>query len=308
MSDLAQMRLRDLCQSIDYGLTASATNDPVGPKFLRITDIVRTRLDWSTVPFVAASPLDAEKYRLRTKDIVVARTGATTGHSAWISEPPDSVFASYLIRLRIKEDFDSRYVGYLLRSDQFRDYVKGVVGDKSAQPNASATTLTAAPLTVLTRISVQQGIAGVLGALDDKITANELASRTARQLMTFYYAMAVTEGSVTTTVGDASEVFDGPHATPQKTVAGPWFLSISSLQSGRLDLAESAHLGEQDFGQWTRRVTPTAGDVLFSYETRLGEAALMPRHVRACLGRRMALLRPRTHVVGSSDAAAGISE
>ncbi|WP_370460219.1 restriction endonuclease subunit S [Pseudactinotalea sp. HY158] len=46
-----------------------------------------------------------------------------------------------------------------------------------------------------------------------------------------------------------------------------------------------------DFKRWTRRVTPREGDLLFSYETRLGEAALMPAGTRACLGRRMALLR-----------------
>ncbi|MFC5290025.1 restriction endonuclease subunit S [Actinokineospora guangxiensis] len=93
-------------------------------------------------------------------------------------------------------------------------------------------------------------------------------------------------------IGSLATVFDGPHATPKKTEAGPWFLSISSLREGRLDLAESAHLSEADFAKWTRRVTPEEGDLLFSYETRLGAAALMPSGVRACLGRRMGLLRP----------------
>ncbi|WP_349877208.1 restriction endonuclease subunit S [Micromonospora sp. HUAS YX12] len=94
-----------------------------------------------------------------------------------------------------------------------------------------------------------------------------------------------------------AEVFDGPHATPVKTEEGPWFLSISSLISGRLELSESAHLSEQDFKHWTRRVTPSPGDILFSYETRLGEAALMPGGIRAALGRRMGLLRPRRELV-----------
>ncbi|MGH7427604.1 MAG: restriction endonuclease subunit S [Candidatus Methylomirabilaceae bacterium] len=35
------------------------------------------------------------------------------------------------------------------------------------------------------------------------------------------------------------------------------------------------------------------GDVVFSYETRLGEAALIPPGLRCCLGRRMGLLRTR---------------
>ena len=100
-----------------------------------------------------------------------------------------------------------------------------------------------------------------------------------------------------TTIGQVAELFDGPHATPVKTDDGPIFLSISSLESGRLDLSKSARLGEGDFKKWTKRVTPRKGDLLFSYETRLGEAALMPDGVRACLGRRMGLLRPRSDKV-----------
>lgn len=99
-------------------------------------------------------------------------------------------------------------------------------------------------------------------------------------------------------IGEVAEIFDGPHATPKKTETGPWFLSISSLKYGRLDLSESAHLSDEDFQKWTRRVTPREGDILFSYETRLGEAALMSARIQGCLGRRMALLRPK---VGRAD-------
>ena len=96
-----------------------------------------------------------------------------------------------------------------------------------------------------------------------------------------------------TTLGEIVDIYDGPHATPKKTEKGPYFLSISSLDSGRLDLSKSAHLDDSSFKKWTKRVTPQGGDLLFSYETRLGEAALMPKGVKACLGRRMGLLRPK---------------
>ena len=95
-----------------------------------------------------------------------------------------------------------------------------------------------------------------------------------------------------TTFGSLGQLFDGPHATPTRRSEGPYFLNISSLNSGRLDLSESDHVSNEDYRKWTRRVTPIAGDLLFSYETRLGEAALMPEGIDACLGRRMALLRP----------------
>ena len=95
------------------------------------------------------------------------------------------------------------------------------------------------------------------------------------------------------TIDEVADIYDGPHATPRKTNSGPYFLSISSLENGRLDLSKSAFLSEDDYNMWTRRVTPQKGDLLFSYETRLGEAALMPDSLRACLGRRMGLLRPK---------------
>jgi len=96
----------------------------------------------------------------------------------------------------------------------------------------------------------------------------------------------------TVPIGQVAEVYDGPHATPKKTDSGPVFLGISSLDSGRLDLTDVDHLSEDDFKKWTRRVEPRAGDVVFSYETRIGQAAIIPEGLRCCLGRRLALVRP----------------
>jgi len=94
-------------------------------------------------------------------------------------------------------------------------------------------------------------------------------------------------------IGELAEIYDGPHATPSKTSDGPVFLGISNLAKGRIDLVNSEHLSEADFTRWTRRVEPQVGDVVFSYETRLGEAAIIPSGLRCCLGRRMGLLRAR---------------
>lgn len=96
----------------------------------------------------------------------------------------------------------------------------------------------------------------------------------------------------TVRIGEVAEVFDGPHATPEKVDLGPVFLGISSLDNGRLDISVSERISEADFAQWTRRVLPAPNDVVFSYETRLGQAALIPEGLRCCLGRRMGLVRP----------------
>ena len=36
----------------DYGFTASAADQPIGPKFLRITDIQEGSVDWERVPLL----------------------------------------------------------------------------------------------------------------------------------------------------------------------------------------------------------------------------------------------------------------
>ena len=67
---------------------------------MRITDIQNDKVDWNSVPYCKINEKDLEKYLLKDDDIVVARTGATTGKSYLINEPVIAVFASYLIRLR----------------------------------------------------------------------------------------------------------------------------------------------------------------------------------------------------------------
>ncbi|MGN4956831.1 hypothetical protein ACTG2S_15270 [Aeromonas sp. 82P] len=87
-------------------------------------------------------------------------------------------------------------------------------------------------------------------------------------------------------------VYDGPHATPPESNVGPVFLGIKNLTGTALDLSDVRHIADEDFIKWTKRVTPKAGDIVFSYEATLGFFALIPDEVKCCLGRRLALIRP----------------
>lgn len=98
-------------------------------------------------------------------------------------------------------------------------------------------------------------------------------------------------------LGEVAEIYDGPHATPSKTESGVIFLGISNLNKGRIDTSQFEYVSEEDFVKWTKRITPRENDILFSYETRLGEVAIVPQGFRCCLGRRMGLLRPKFDIV-----------
>ena len=89
-------------------------------------------------------------------------------------------------------------------------------------------------------------------------------------------------------------LFDGPHATPAPSNEGPVFLGIQNVrEQGGIDLSNIRHVSEVEFPKWTRRVMPREGDIVFSYEATLNRYALIPRGLRCCLGRRMALIRPK---------------
>jgi type I restriction enzyme S subunit len=92
--------VRDVSEKIQYGYTASAKLSGNGPRFLRITDIQDGRVAWDQVPTCDIPSSVEPKYALKSRDIVFARTGATTGKSFLIRSCPSSVFASYLIRVR----------------------------------------------------------------------------------------------------------------------------------------------------------------------------------------------------------------
>jgi len=87
-------RLADLC-STQYGYTASAVSGPIGPKYLRVTDInKRNWIEWSDVPYCPIDTNVRDVYALHVGDLVVARM-ADPGKSAIIEEDVDAVFASY---------------------------------------------------------------------------------------------------------------------------------------------------------------------------------------------------------------------
>jgi len=88
-------------------------------------------------------------------------------------------------------------------------------------------------------------------------------------------------------------IYDGPHATPPVSGDGAIFLGISNITpDGHLDLSDPKYISENDLPKWTKRVTPQAGDIVFSYEATLNLYAIIPEGFRGCLGRRMALIRP----------------
>ncbi|MDI9418137.1 MAG: restriction endonuclease subunit S [Euryarchaeota archaeon] len=96
-------KLGDCSFKPEYGYTTSAIFQPVGPKFIRITDLKDDGVDWASVPHCTCDEYVLKKYLLKPGDIIFARIGATTGKNYLIKENINCIFASYLIRIRCKD-------------------------------------------------------------------------------------------------------------------------------------------------------------------------------------------------------------
>lgn len=116
--------LDDSIQRPDYGYTASAQMEPVGPKFLRITDIQEGVVKWSAVPYCSIDESTFSDKRLENGDIVVARIGATTGKAFLIDQAPDAVFASYMIRVRALENrLLPKFLYYFMQGEVYWQHI-----------------------------------------------------------------------------------------------------------------------------------------------------------------------------------------
>jgi len=163
--------LAEIAEFVQYGYTASASEHPVGPRFLRITDIVPSQIDWDSVPYCEIDEKAKGKFSLATGDIVIARTGATVGYAKLIRDNPEAVFASYLVRIRVDHQLaDPGYIGRIVESDVYKQFVMSRVGG-AAQPNANAKVLSAFRLPIPKR-STQFRIVEILSAYDDLIENN----------------------------------------------------------------------------------------------------------------------------------------
>ena len=140
-------KLGELSCRPQYGYTESAKDEPIGPKFLRISDINKEPwIEWKSVPHCEIMEEDFEKYRLNQGDILIARM-ADPGHGCMIEESRYAVFASYLIRFRPKEERYGRLLQYWLRSDAYWGLVwERVAGTTRVSLNAKV--LSELPLVV----------------------------------------------------------------------------------------------------------------------------------------------------------------
>jgi len=285
--------------AINYGYTESASSEPVGPRFLRITDIQDDQVDWDNVPYCKIEKADLPKYRLASGDIVFARTGATTGKSFLVNEPPEAVFASYLIRLRL---LDKKLLPeFVLLFFQTAGYWQSIKDGSSgsAQGGFNATKLGALTIPV-PPLAEQQRIVGLLDeAFEGLVTAKANAEKNlqnARALFESHLQSVFTQrgpGWVEKPLGEVADLLDCLHKTPTYAETGFPMVRVTDIKPGLLDLSKTRKVDEQTFIAFSKGRNPRAGDIVFSRVGSCGVSALVGSDEPFCLGQNTVFILPK---------------
>ena len=118
-----------------------------GVRIVRITDLSEAGvLDFDSMPRLAVSAEDREKYLLRPGDLLFARSGATVGKTALIqSGSPPCIAGAYFITMRFDRRIDPRYARAVLASPSVRSIV-AKRSRQAAQQNFSGPGLRGLPM------------------------------------------------------------------------------------------------------------------------------------------------------------------
>lgn len=169
-----QRKLGEISESFEYGLNAAATEYDGKHKYIRITDIDdSTHLflqDDLTSPDIDFST--ADDYLLQEGDVLFARTGASVGKTyIYRRSDGDLYFAGFLIRAKIKSDYDADFVFQNTLTDSYDSYIR-ITSQRSGQPGVNAQEYANFALSVPS-LAEQKKIGAYFSHLDSLITLHQ---------------------------------------------------------------------------------------------------------------------------------------
>lgn len=135
-----QRKLGELAESFEYGLNAAATEFDGENKYLRITDIDDETHEFKTDSLTSPDVdfATADNYRLQEGDVLFARTGASVGKTYRYKDSDGLVyFAGFLIRARVKPEYDSEFVFQNTLTNRYNRFIK-ITSQRSGQPGVNA--------------------------------------------------------------------------------------------------------------------------------------------------------------------------
>ena len=176
MGEWEKTKFGDIATGFDYGMNAAAKNYDGVNKYIRITDIDEASSTYTDKDIVSPDGILTDNYLVNNRDILLARTGASTGKSYLYKQSDGKLYyAGFLIRANVTTH-DPYFVFSQLHTHRYWRWVS-IMSARSGQPGINSQEYSSFPI-YTTSIEEESKIAKLLSLLDERIaTQNKIIDK-----------------------------------------------------------------------------------------------------------------------------------
>ena len=266
----------DIATGFDYGMNAAAKNYDGVNKYIRITDIDEASSAYTDKDIVSPDGVLTDNYLVNNRDILLARTGASTGKSYLYKKSDGNLyFAGFLIRANVTTH-DPYFVFSQLHTHRYWRWVS-IMSARSGQPGINSQEYSSFPI-FTTSIDEENKIAKLLSLLDERIVTQNKIIEDLKKLKSAIINYAIS--SLDTDFAKFSSLYEmaGEGGTPTTSNASFYdngkipFIKIDDLKQKYLTENKDfiTELGLQKSSAW---LVPTHS-ILFSNGATIGEISI----------------------------------
>ena len=159
--------LGKIATGFDYGMNAASKQFDGENKYIRITDIDESTSSYNNSNAVSPDGVLSENFLVKDRDILLARTGASTGKS-YLYKPKDGIlyFAGFLIRANITIH-EPYFILSQLHTNRYWRWVS-IMSMRSGQPGINSQEFASLPI-FITNLQEEKKITSLLSLLDERI-------------------------------------------------------------------------------------------------------------------------------------------
>ena len=194
----------DIETGFDYGMNAAAKNYDGVNKYIRITDIDEASSTYTDKDIVSPDGVLTDNYLVNNRDILLARTGASTGKSYLYKKSDGKLYyAGFLIRANVTTH-DPYFVFSQLHTHRYWRWVS-IMSARSGQPGINSQEYSSFPI-YTTSIEEESKIAKLLSLLDERIATQNKIIEDLKKLKSAIIEIEYTPNTKTTShIGNVIE-------------------------------------------------------------------------------------------------------
>ena len=285
----------DIAKGFDYGMNAAAKSFDGNNKYIRITDIDEVSSQYLYDDVVSPDGELEDSYLVKENDILLARTGASTGKSYLYRNSDGKLyFAGFLIRANIYKH-NAYFVFSQLHTLRYKKWIS-VMSARSGQPGINSQEYASFPV-YTTSLQEEDKIATFLKLLDERITTQNKIIDRLESLIRGINQYAFTSKGVNYKLEELCEIRSGYSGNQLTSKNGLKVSRIETISGHKVNMERVGYVAPfESSGNYRLQI----GDILFSNINSveyIGNTAFIDKDYNLYHGMNLLRLTPNKKVV-----------